>query len=235
MKKKFHFSLSHEVVIPVLVTLICSSFIVPIFNSVLDALKLTGGNMIHALVDAFFAFAARADSRYLLSSALLVAVIMLLLINITESPGKKDIYPDDPGRPKEKDALSRELDNAERTLAELEQLPVDDPAGRSKLDLLMKSLADIKKKQEKSRLLLLWLSRISKCATVLWAILVLYSYILPSIVQVGFDNTLDIIAPYTSEAEVLQLRSDWRLMDTKEAFYRINGRLLEIRDQNNLY
>jgi hypothetical protein len=57
----------------------------------------------------------------------------------------------------------------------------------------------------------------------------------PIILYDSFVANIQVIHPYISETEYVQIQSDWRRMKTKEDFDKINEYITQIKDENDLW
>jgi len=81
---------------------------------------------------------------------------------------------------------------------------------------------------------LVWQS-IVRCFTTLFLCYVLFiSMLMPNVLRISFAWHIDMIAPYTTEQTILQLKSDWARMESKEDFDLINNSIKQIVDENRL-
>ena len=81
---------------------------------------------------------------------------------------------------------------------------------------------------------LVWQS-IAKCFITLFLCYVLFiSMLMPNVLRTSFAWHIDIIAPYTTEQTIIQLKSDWARMDSKEDYDKISDAVRLIMDENNL-
>lgn len=81
---------------------------------------------------------------------------------------------------------------------------------------------------------LVWQS-VVRCFITLFLCYVLFiSVILPDALKTSFTQHINIIAPYTTEQTIVQLKSDWARMDSKEDYEKISNVIGLIMDENNL-
>ncbi|MBV5313244.1 MAG: hypothetical protein JZU47_08110 [Prolixibacteraceae bacterium] len=96
------------------------------------------------------------------------------------------------------------------------------------VEALEESISDFETLLSKTSLKLF----ITKAITIIVFLLVYFSYFFLNNIKfenLNFQNSITIISPYITEQKVLELKSNWALMSTKQEFISINNEISEIK------